>query len=395
MKTHFNLKKTLILSASIWAGITYGQVGINTQTPNTIFDINAKRNPSGELTSNDQTFGLQAPRVSRQELTNNTASYGSNQNGALIYVTDISGGTSSGQREFMTSIGYYYFDAVANRWLKVMNNSNVAAYTATNGTTMNGNQIKLGGALTEATTISNVSATNKLAITGTGVDAINFDNNTISIDATNNRVGIGVALPTNKLHINATNPIRAEGIAAGDPNTDRLMVIDGNGVLKSINTLSALSLPTPAIFRLNSSRNNFLDGVGAGSKQTVPMSLVKNTIDGLTYDSSTSTITIPPGNYQMVFVYEAIHNSTGCTLSSYIVDFPTGSTSVQRIHSTASHLQGGLSNHGGSITYTTQIPTTRDWKIELGRGQSGNCSGTGMSLTGLSTHLLVFRIGDL
>ncbi|MCS3533089.1 hypothetical protein [Chryseobacterium sp. JUb7] len=219
--------------------------------------------------------------------------------------------------------------------------------------------------------------------------------NDITVSVAGN-MGVGLTVPTNKLHVLGTDPIRAEGIQAGNPNTDRPMVVDGNGVLKSINTLSVLGIPNPAIFRLETAIPNFLNGVGAGGNQLVPMAVVKNTISGLTYNSTTGVMSIPPGNYQMVFVYEATHNNTGCTLSSYIVDFPTGSgTTTQRIHSTAAHNEGGGSNHGGTITYTTQITATRNWTIQLGRGQSGNCSGTGMNLSALSTHLLIFRIGDL
>jgi len=224
--------------------------------------------------------------------------------------------------------------------------------------------------------------------------------------STSGNLGIGLTSPTNKIHINGTDPIRATGIQAGNSNTDRPLVVDGNGVFKSINTLSVLGIPTPAIYRLETVQNNFLNGVGAGSNQTVPMVEVKNTINGLTYNSTSRVLTIPPGNYQMVFVYEATHDdtaagsvtppSTRCTISSYIVDFPTGAgTTTQRIHSTSAHNAGGLSNHGGTVTFTTQITGTRNWTIQLGRGQSGNCSGVGMTLAPLSTHLLVFRIGDV
>ncbi|KFF02856.1 hypothetical protein [Chryseobacterium luteum] len=461
-----------IYSLAILIGTSLGlcaQVGINTPNPQATLDI------VGNGASTTTKDGVTLPRLTRQQLASKAAgTYVAAQTGTMVYISDATTPTgttpSLAQTAEITNIGYHFFNGTV--WKSVAGNS-VNIYNA-------------DGSLTGPRVVT--QGVNTLAFNGTAVNAFSVDGNTFSVDAANNRVGIGntapladlhigdgttgatptvrltsnlndfagggalqflennqgygtiirhhsadnaggtqreglyfnnlianvesttptmmldqasqrvgigVALPTNKLHIDATNPIRAQGIQAGDPNTDRLMVVDGNGVLKSINTLSALSLPTPAIFRLNTGLTNFLNGVAAGNKQTVPMSVVKNTIDGLSYNTSTSTMTIPPGNYQMVFVYEATHNNTGCTLSSYIVDFPTGSSAVQRIHSTASHMEGGTSNHGGSITFTTQITATRDWQIQLGRGQSGNCSGTGMNLTGLSTHLLVFRIGDL
>lgn len=159
--------------------------------------------------------------------------------------------------------------------------------------------------------------------------------------------------------------------------------------------LDETSLPTmaPAVFRLDSDRTNFLNGTGLGSSVVIPMVLVSNSITGLSYDTGTSTITFPAGIYKMEFVYEGDHDATGCTISSYIVDFPEGSgTSFRRIHSTSSHNFGGTSNHGGTVTYTTTVPAGRTWSIKLGRGQSGNCTGAGGTLKAKSTQLLIFKM---
>lgn len=79
--------------------------------------------------------------------------------------------------------------------------------TFSNGLTRVTNDIKLGGALTEATTISALTGTNKMSFTGTGVDAFNVDGTTFSVDATNDIVGIGTAAPgtSAKLDIFATD----------------------------------------------------------------------------------------------------------------------------------------------------------------------------------------------
>lgn len=243
---------------------------------------------------------------------------------------------------------------------------------------------------------------NTLAFEGTSVNAFSVDGATLSVDAANDRVGLGTATPTNRLHVNGTDPLRLQGTTAGNTTTDPLMVLDGNGVVKTIGTLGALSIPNPALFRLETAQTDFLNGVSAGSLSVVPMTAIKNSISGMTYNAGTSTITFPAGTYQITFVYEALHNNDNgttveadkCRNSSYIVDFPTGASGNQRIHSTAYHNSGILSNHGGTITYATTVPAGRTWPIRLGRGQSGNCSGTGMTLTAASTQLLVFRIGD-
>lgn len=127
------------------------------------------------------------------------------------------------------------------------------------------------------------------------------------------------------------------------------------------------------------------------------MTLIKNGISGLTYDPSNSTITFPPGTYQITFVYEGAHNNQlstpECSVSSHFVDFPL-SSGLQRVHNTSSHNAGPTSNYGGSIIYTTQLSNPVLWQIGLGRGQSGNCYGPGNTLVGVSTQLLVYRIGN-
>lgn len=226
----------------------------------------------------------------------------------------------------------------------------------------------------------------------TGIPSAAQQANDVAVTGVGN-MGIGTTVPTNKLHIIGSNPLRLEGVVTGNTNTDQLLAVDATGVVKNIGTLSFLSVPTPAIFRLNGGISDFLSTQGAGGAQVVPMTLIKNSIPGLTYDDASSTITFSSGTYQITFVYEGIHNAAGCTISSYFVDFPLNSINT-RIHSTASHIGGGVSSHGGTITYATTVPTGRNWKIHLGRGQSGNCTGPGMNLAGGSTQLLVFRIGD-
>lgn len=226
----------------------------------------------------------------------------------------------------------------------------------------------------------------------TGVPSAAQQANDVAVTVGGN-MGIGTTVPTNKLHINGSNPLRLQGVGTGNSSTDQLLVVDANGVVKNIGTLGALSIPSPAVFRLETIQTNFLQAQGAGGAQVVPMTLIKNSIPGLTYNAGTSTLTFPAGTYQITFVYEATHSATGCTVSSYFVDFPLNAT-TSRIHSTGVHSEGALSNHGGTITYATTVPANRTWTIALGRGQSGNCAGAGMNLSATSTQVLVFRIGD-
>lgn len=95
------------------------QVGVNTTAPKTTMDVSAKKDSGGNITDNTQIFGLQAPRLTRAELTANTATYGADQQAALVYITDISGGNATGQRININSVGYYSFDGTLWQKIKV------------------------------------------------------------------------------------------------------------------------------------------------------------------------------------------------------------------------------------------------------------------------------------
>lgn len=207
-------------------------------------------------------------------------------------------------------------------------------------------------------------------------------------------IGIGTTSPSNKLHIkSASDPIKIEGLQVGDLYKDNILVLDSKNVVKKANSFEKLSIPSPVILRLEESQGNFLQNSGNGKVQIVPMKMIKNTLAGLSYNEKTQTITFPQGTYQISFIYEATHNAPKCLISSYFIDFPIEREKT-RIHSTAYHNVGGVSNHGGTITYTTSVSEGRQWQIHLGRGQSGNCYGSGMNLQKLSTQVIIFRLGD-
>ena len=166
-----------------------GRVGINTTDPKTTFDVNGKIGGSGKLLTTDIT-GMQAPRLTRAELTakGNTL-YGTDQKGALIYVTDITGGNanSTSQRKNINKVGYYYFDGSV--WQPIASGTGAADTTKdswiddpTNTTPM----VKLG-------TLSDGSTTRP-----SGREFVILDNG---------NVGIGTTAPNSNaiLDLSATN----------------------------------------------------------------------------------------------------------------------------------------------------------------------------------------------
>jgi hypothetical protein len=73
------------------------------------------------------------------------------------------------------------------------------ANTATNGLSAYGSAIGLGGTLNQNTTINQLG--NSLAFTPTTTNGFSVDGSTFSVDAANDRVGIGTATPSDKLHV--------------------------------------------------------------------------------------------------------------------------------------------------------------------------------------------------
>jgi len=167
----------LILFFSIVVMGQQGRVGVNTTSPSATLDVSALRNSTtGEIESNNQPYGLQAPRLTRAELTNNTFNWGASQKGALIYITDVSNGDTAGARVNISSIGYYYFDG--NNWQKIIDQSSSVNLYTNNG---------------DIAPSSGIAVDRNVGFTGGG--SLNFDQNTLYIDATNNVIGMGTNQP--------------------------------------------------------------------------------------------------------------------------------------------------------------------------------------------------------
>ncbi|SIR65443.1 hypothetical protein [Chryseobacterium sp. RU33C] len=78
--------------------------------------------------------------------------------------------------------------------------SNGVDNPANNGLIKDGTTVQLGGELLKQTIITTNDA-NRLFIRGNSTNAINFDDNTFSVDAQNDRIGIGTNAPTKRLDI--------------------------------------------------------------------------------------------------------------------------------------------------------------------------------------------------
>ncbi|HEU4495575.1 MAG TPA: hypothetical protein VFR70_00840 [Flavobacterium sp.] len=121
------------------------------------------------------------PRMTRAVLASKNGAYANsgtgelNQNGALVFITALDG-AAIGKTVNVTATGFYYYDGVNAVWVAVAPNT-----TASNGLTKAGNDIKLGGTLTAATSIAQAGF--DLTTTGAG------------------NVGIGLASPGLKFKV--------------------------------------------------------------------------------------------------------------------------------------------------------------------------------------------------
>ncbi len=102
-------KNLIIISTMMLSSFAFSQIGINTPSPASTLDINAK-NATGTSTNVD---GLLIPRVSRERafnMPNNTPT------STMVYITDLSG-TQTGKTVNVDTVGFYFYDGTA--WIKL------------------------------------------------------------------------------------------------------------------------------------------------------------------------------------------------------------------------------------------------------------------------------------
>ncbi|MGE4515116.1 MAG: phage tail protein, partial [Chryseobacterium sp.] len=184
--------KHLFTAAAMLLSMTaFAQVGINNTSPKATLDITAK------TTDGSKPEGLIIPQLSGSNIHTATAAgvYGTNQKGLIIYATSADSSPISTTAN-ITAAGYYYFDGT--NWQKVVTGS-VANSDMTTGV---GGIYKGSGSLSGNTTVT--QGANTLAFTSTATNGFSVDGTTLSVDAANNRVGMGTSTPLAPLHISAT-----------------------------------------------------------------------------------------------------------------------------------------------------------------------------------------------
>lgn len=162
----------ILLPLFLLIGLMYNaQVGIDTTTPQTTLDV------TGKPTDVSAKDGILVPRVTKVQLAGKGANtYAVPQNGALVYVTDITDPTgtpvSASQVLNITSIGFYFFDG--NVWQKLSSTA--------------------GGDTTNDAWVNNTAATRvELVTSSNGTTARTTANSVVLTDGGRLGLGTGIA----------------------------------------------------------------------------------------------------------------------------------------------------------------------------------------------------------
>ena len=199
-------KNIILLSFMMISSYAFSQVGVNTTAPAATLDIKAKNATASAVD------GLLIPRVDRlraQSMTGVPVS-------TLIYVTSVLTGSSTGTN--IDAPGYYYFDE-SSTWTKLK--------TPAGNSSTDSNIYNNDGTLQSNRTVAQAART--LAFTGTAANAFSVDGNTLSVDAANNRIGIGTITPSAPLEINSGTTAGAIKIVDGTQGNNKVLVSDANG----------------------------------------------------------------------------------------------------------------------------------------------------------------------
>lgn len=136
-----------------------GRIGINTTSPAATLDIQAN------TSNNSLPDAILVPRMTRAQLEAKNAAYANgtgatDQNGALVFVKDVTSGTGTGKTANVKATGFYYYDAPNGVWAAVTPNLKVAvgtSETATNTVVGNSQVYAIKGSFNASGTSSAVS----------------------------------------------------------------------------------------------------------------------------------------------------------------------------------------------------------------------------------------------
>lgn len=120
------MKKILLTAIITLIGIhtATAQVGIGTEAPKTSLQVVGK--PASTTTAD----GVQVPSLSLAQLDAKITAYGTDQNGTIVYIDDVTVASTETETAKITATGYYYYEASNDVW-KAMGGSSSSSTTTT------------------------------------------------------------------------------------------------------------------------------------------------------------------------------------------------------------------------------------------------------------------------
>ncbi|NDW09311.1 hypothetical protein [Dysgonomonas sp. 520] len=302
------MKKILLFLPLFFAcNIAYGQVGVNTETPSATMHVTPTK------TDATTAEGIIAPNLTRAQLISKDARYTALQKGSIVYVTDLSGTTTTKTAK-VTSVGYYYFDGSV--WQQFVNNVPTTEPWYVQGgitqATGNAQNIFQSGNVAIG---SNTSSGYKLQVTGTsnvtGNARVGGNSTVVGNEYVTGNVGVGTTSPTAKVHINTTTQGGGFRLVDGSQGTGKVLTDNGNGY-------GTWKVPGVAYAKLGN------------IPTTVTKLVLDTTHDSLHVAYSGMNITLDPGEYQINFTVWAVpygSNVVGKGFAS--VFFSTSDTEIK------------------------------------------------------------------
>ena len=117
-------KNTLLIILVVFTGLNsaLAQVGVGTTDPKTTLQV------EGAPATTTTADGIQGPSLSLAELDAKIGAYGTDQDGAIVYIDDVTAGSTVTETANITATGYYYYDASNDVW-KAMGSTSSSSTT--------------------------------------------------------------------------------------------------------------------------------------------------------------------------------------------------------------------------------------------------------------------------
>ena len=155
------LLKGLCLLVLIFSVHGFGQVGINTEAPAATLDIVSRADSK-------LPAGVIAPRLTADELIGKEGDYGVNQNGAIVYITQLPTLDYTATTKQITAPGYYFYSSEALGWVSMSSGTEPWYNAADNSPATNNTQtiyqngqVAIGGSSVDANAQLEISSNDK------------------------------------------------------------------------------------------------------------------------------------------------------------------------------------------------------------------------------------------